>query len=588
MHDLVIRGGTLVDGTGDEARTADVAIDDGIITEVGRVSGQARETIDADGLLVTPGFVDLHTHYDAQATWDPHLLPSGWHGVTTTVFGNCGVGFAPAKPKDREWLIELMEGVEDIPGAALAEGIKWDWETFPEYLDALDRAPKAFDYGTHVPHGAVRAYVMGRRGAKNEAATSEDIQKMYAVVREGLEAGALGFSTSRTLGHRSKDGEPVPGTYAQEDELFGIARALKDTGLGIFELAGAGAGGDQAGDAPDAALKEIEWMHRLSAEVGRPVSFAMLQFDSEPNQWRELLKICENTRAAGSQVTAQFAARPFGILVGHQTDANPLLSRPAYIEIAALPLPERIARLRDPQVRERILGPDRADDGPGFGRFLDNEGTYSKLFPIGDPPDYEPPADQSIAAIAAREGRAPDAVLYEHMMKDEGRELLLLPLMNYSDGNLDPMREMLMDRNTVLSLGDGGAHCGLICDASLTTFMLTHWVRDRTRGDRISLPFAVNRMTRHTAQFYGLYDRGIVAPGYKGDLNLIDFDALRLHRPEMAFDLPGGARRLLQRADGYRATIVSGQTILKDGESTGARPGRLIRGPQPAPVGYQL
>ncbi|MFT5695251.1 MAG: N-acyl-D-amino-acid deacylase [Myxococcota bacterium] len=584
MHDLVIRGGTVVDGTGAKPRTADVAISDGKIVEVGIITGEARETIDATGQIVTPGFVDIHTHYDAQATWDPHLLPTGWHGVTTTVFGNCGVGFAPAKPADRDWLIGLMEGVEDIPGAALSEGIEWAWETFPEYLDALDGVPKAIDYGTHVPHGAVRAYVMGERGAKNEAATAEDIEKMYEIVKEGLEAGALGFSTSRTMGHRAVDGEPVPGSYAQEDELFGIARALKDAGSGIFELAGAGAGGDAAGDAPDAALKEIDWMHRLSAEIGCPVSFAMLQFDSEPNQWRELLKICENTRNNGSQVIAQFAARPFGVLAGHQTDANPLLSRPAYIEIADLPLAERVERLRDPEVRARILGPDRSSDGPGFGAFLDNDAVYEKLFPMGDPPNYEPTADTSIASVARREGRPADEVLYDHLMQDDGRELLLFPMMNYSDGSLDPMREMLYDRNTLLSLGDGGAHCGLICDASLTTFMLTHWVRDRTRGETIPLEFAVQRMTQHTAKFYGFDDRGVIAPGYKADLNIIDLEALSLRRPEMAFDLPGGARRLLQKADGYRATIVSGEVILRDGESTGARPGRLLRGPQPAPA----
>jgi len=584
MNDLVIRSGSLVDGTGSPPKTADVAVNDGVITEVGRVSSPGREEIDADGLLVTPGFVDVHTHYDAQATWDPHLLPTGWHGVTTTVFGNCGVGFAPARPKDREWLIGLMEGVEDIPGSALSEGIQWSWESFPEYLDALERTPKALDYGTHVPHGAVRAYVMGERGARNQAATTEDIEQMYAIVREGLEAGALGFSTSRTLGHRAVDGEPVPGTFAQEDELFGIARALKDTGRGVFELAGAGAAGDTAGDGPDAALQEIDWMHRLSAEVGCPVSFAMLQFDSQPDQWRELLKICDDTRASGSKVVAQFAARPFGILAGHQTDANPLLSRPAYIEIAHLPMRERVERLRDPAVRDRILGPERADDGPGFGSFLDNDATYTKLFPIGDPPDYEPTADQSIAAIAEREDRAPDAVLYDYMLRDEGRELLLLPLMNYSNGNLDPMREMLMDRNTLLSLGDGGAHCGLICDASLTTFMLTHWARDRSRGERVPLEYAIHRMTKHTADFYGLHDRGVVQPGYKADLNLIDFDNLALRRPEMAFDLPGGARRLLQNADGYQATLVSGETILREGESTGALPGTLLRGSRPAPA----
>jgi N-acyl-D-amino-acid deacylase len=584
MHDLVIRGGKIVDGTGAPAFVGDVAVKDGRIREVGRVSGPAREVLDADGLLVTPGFVDIHTHYDAQATWDPHLLPSGWHGVTTAIFGNCGVGFAPARPDRHEWLIELMEGVEDIPGSALSEGIRWSWETFPEYLDALDAQPRAVDIGAHVPHGAVRAYVMGERGARNEAATADDIEQMNRIVREGLAAGALGFSTSRTMGHLSKNGEPVPGTFAQEDELFGIGRALADAGFGIFELAGAGAGGDAGRDDPDAALREIDWMQRLSAEIGRPVSFAVLQFDSRPNQWRELLDICESTRAQGSRVVAQFAARPFGILAGHQTDANPLLGRPAYVEIAELPLAERVKRLRDPEVRRRILGPERTHEGPGFGSLLDNPATMAKLFPIGDPPDYEPVAENSIAAIAAREGRPADEVLYDHLLRDEGRELLLLPYMNYSDGNLDPSYAMLQDRNTVLSLGDGGAHCGLICDASLTTFMLTHWVRERSRGERISLEFAVNRMTQQTAWFYGLLDRGVIAKGYKADFNLIDFDALRLRRPEMAFDLPGGARRLLQRADGYVCTLVGGEVVMRNGEPTAARPGRLLRGPQAAPV----
>ncbi len=584
MHDLVIRGGTIVDGTGRAPFVGDVAIDAGLVTAVGEGLGAAREEIDARGLTVTPGFVDIHTHYDAQATWDAHLLPSGWHGVTTTVFGNCGVGFAPARPDRREWLIGLMEGVEDIPGSALAEGIQWDWESFPEYLDALERFPRAIDIGTHVPHGAIRAYVMGERGARNEPATAEDIEAMYAIVKEGLEAGALGFSTSRTLGHRAVDGEPVPGSFAQEDELFGIGRALAEVGTGIFELAGAGAGGDTAGDAPGAALEEIDWMHRLSAEIGRPVSFAMLQFDSAPDQWRELLRICEETRSDGAQVVAQFAARPFGILAGHQTDANPLLGRPAYVELCHLPLAERVQRLRDPEVRRRILGPERTTEGPGFGAFLDNEATLANLFPIGDPPDYEPTRDKSIAAIAKREGRPADEVLYDHMLEDDGRELLLLPLMNYSNGSLDPMYEMLGDRNTVLSLGDGGAHCGLICDASLTTFMLTHWVRDRSRGPRIPLEFAVERMTRHTAALYGLNDRGVLAPGYKADLNIIDLERLALRRPEMAFDLPAGARRLLQRADGYVASIVSGEVVMREGEPTDARPGKLLRGPRAAPA----
>ncbi len=580
MHDLVIRGGRIVDGTGQAPFDADVAVRDGRITEVGRVEGRARREIRADGRIVTPGFVDIHTHYDAQATWDPNLLPSGWHGVTTAVCGNCGVGFAPAKPDRREWLIGLMEGVEDIPGSALSEGIRWDWESFPEYLDALDRAPKALDLGTHVPHGAVRAYVMDERGARNEPATADDIEQMYRIVREGLEAGALGFSTSRTMGHRAVDGEPVPGTFAQEDELFGIGRALQDTGLGVFELAGAGAAGDAGGDGPESALEEIEWMHRLSAEIRRPVSFAMLQFDSRPNQWRELLEICEKTRRGGAEVIAQFAARPFGILAGHQTQANPFLNRPAYAEIADLPLAERVARLRDPVVRARILGPERLD-AEGFGSFLDKPEVLRKIFPMGDPPDYEPGPEKSIAALAEREGRPLDEVLYDYMMRDEGRELLLLPFFNYSDGQLEPMYEMLHNEHTVLSLGDGGAHCGLICDASLQTFMLTHWVRDRTRGTRVPLEFAVHRMTRDTARLYGLNDRGVVAAGWKADLNVIDLENLCLRRPEMAYDLPGGARRLLQRAEGYDATIVSGEVVMEDGVPTGARPGRLLRGPTP-------
>jgi len=583
MHDLVIRGGKVVDGTGEDAREGDVAVTDGRITQVGKVSGAARRTIDADGRLVTPGFVDIHTHYDAQATWDPHLLPSGWHGVTTAVCGNCGVGFAPAAPERREWLIGLMEGVEDIPGSALSEGIRWNWESFPEYLDALDATPLAVDLGTHVPHGAVRAYVMGERGARNEAATAEDIERMYQLVSEGLEAGALGFSTSRTMGHRAVDGEPVPGSFAQEDELFGIGRALQDSGLGVFELAGAGAGGDAAGDGPDDALKEIDWMHRLSAEIGRPVSFAMLQFESRPDQWRELIEICCRTRSAGANVVAQYAARPFGVLSGHQTEANVFLNRPAYRAIAHLPLAERVAKLRDPAVRAQILGPERESAG-GFGAMMDNPATLARLFPLGDPPDYEPGPEKSIAAVAQREGRSADEVLYDYMLRDDGRELLLLPLLNYANGNLDLMEEIMRRDETVLSLGDGGAHCGLICDASLPTFMLTHWSRDRSRGPKIPVELAVRRMTRDTAQLYGLLDRGLVKPGYKADLNVIDFDGLRLRRPEMAYDLPGGARRLLQRVDGYDYKILSGEVVMEDMVATGPTPGRLIRGGKPAPA----
>ncbi len=577
MHDLIIRGGQLVDGTGAEAETADVAINDGIVTEVGRVSGGARDTIDADGLTVTPGFVDIHTHYDAQATWDPHLSPSCWHGVTTAVCGNCGVGFAPAAPDRREWLIQLMEGVEDIPGAALSEGIQWAWETFPEFLDALDRVPLAVDLGTQVPHGAVRAYVMGERGARNEAASREDIERMTAIVKEGLIAGALGFSSSRTIGHKALDGEPVPGTFASEDELFGIGRALKETGLGIFELAPAGAAGDSGMDDAEIILEELEWMCRLAKEIDRPVSFAMLQYDSRPNRWRECLEIAERAAATGAEVYPQIAGRPFGILAGHQTIANPYRGKPTYDALSELPLAELAARLRDPEIRRRILSEDAQEGANGF--FAD-PAIFENVYPLGDPPDYEPAPEDSVAAIAKREGRDVHELAYEMMLRDDCRELMLLPFINYSDRNCDPHREMILNPRAILGLGDGGAHCGIICDASLPTFMLAHWARDRHRGPTLPLEWVVKRMTADTAKLYGLLDRGVLAPGYKADINLFDASQVGLQRPEMVHDLPSGARRLIQRSRGYEATLVSGQIVMHRGEPTEARPGRLLRGPR--------
>jgi N-acyl-D-aspartate/D-glutamate deacylase len=578
VHDLVIRGGTVVDGTGAPSRIADVAVDGGRITAVGDVRESGRETIDARGLLVTPGFVDIHTHYDAQATWDAHLAPTCWHGVTTVVVGNCGVGFAPARRQDREWLIGLMEGVEDIPGAALSAGIRWEWETFPEYLDALGRMPRALDVGAQVPHGAVRAYVMGERGATNEPATADDIAAMERVVREALECGALGFSTSRTIGHRGVDGRPVPGTFAGEDELFGIGRALATVGRGVFEVAEAGTGGRTSGDPDGAAEAEVAWMARLSAAIGRPVSFLVMQYDDDPDAWRRLLALAEQATEEGANLVPQVAARPFGMLAGHQSRVNPFADRPTYRSLATLPFDERIARLRDPEMRRRILA-ERPVGAPVPGTLsaLLGPSMYPRLFPLGDPPDYEPEADASVAAIATREGREPEAVLYDLMLRHDGRELLAYPVLNYAACNADALHEMILHPRSVLGLGDGGAHCGIVCDASMTTFMLTHWARDRRRGPRIALETAVRALTRDPAALYGLDDRGVLRPGMKADLNVIDFERLRLRLPEMAFDLPAGARRLLQRAEGYVATIVSGEAVMRDGSPTDALPGCVVR-----------
>jgi N-acyl-D-amino-acid deacylase len=573
MHELVIRGGALVDGTGADARPADVAVDDGRITEVaapGKLDDAgAHRSVDADGLLVTPGFVDLHTHYDGQVTWDPLLSPSCWHGVTSVVMGNCGVGFAPVRPGQEDWLIQLMEGVEDIPGTALNEGITWGWETFPEYLDALDTMPRVMDVGTQVPHGAVRAYVMGERGARNEPATPEDIAAMADLVREGMRAGALGFSTSRTLMHRAVDGEPVPGTFAAEDELFGIGQVLGELQTGLFELAPAGVMGEDLA-APE---KEVAWMRKLSAAIGRPVSFALSQHNLAPDQWRDVLRLAQEATAEGSDLRGQVAGRPTNLLIGFQT-FHPFVARPTYQKVAHLPLAERIVELRKPEIREAILAetspPTPFDQVVGTG--------LDRMFPIGEPPDYEPDPERSIAATAAREHRDPEAVLYDVMLGHDGRELVMKALLGYSYGNLDDMREMIMHPNAVLGLSDGGAHCGAICEASIPTFMLTHWARDRERGARLPLELVVQKQTRDTANTYGLGDRGVVAPGYRADLNVIDFDALQLALPELVHDLPGGARRLIQRADGYRHTFVAGEETMRDGEETGARPGKLVRG----------
>jgi N-acyl-D-aspartate/D-glutamate deacylase len=530
--------------------------------------------IDARDRLVTPGWVDIHTHYDGQATWDPLLTPSSWHGVTSLVMGNCGVGFAPVRPGQEQFLIGLMEGVEDIPGTALAAGMQWGWESFAEYLDVLESTPHVLDFGTQIAHGPVRAYVMGERGARNEPATPEDIAGMARIVKEAIQAGALGFSTSRTIVHRAIDGEPVPGTFAAEDELFGIGRVLGELGEGIFELAPAGAMGEDLA-APE---KEVAWMRRLSAEIGRPVSFALAQNDVDKEQFRHILALCREANLAGARLTPQVGSRPTMLLIGHQT-FHPFSNRPSYRSLESLPLAERVARLRDPELRRRILSEKNEQTDPRLAVvFALIESGLHKIFPLGDPPDYEPPPEASIRAIAAREGRDPFEVLYDKLLELDGRQLLMLAILSYSDGDLEAMRSMLEHPDSAFGLGDGGAHCGAICDASMTTFLASHWARDRTRGPRLPLEWVVKKMTSDTAALYGLGDRGVLAPGRKADLNVIDWERLGLALPELVNDLPAGARRLVQRARGYDATIVSGEITWRNGEHTGALPGRLVRG----------
>ncbi len=566
MHELVIRGGRVVDGTGAPARTADVAIDGGRITEVGRV-GPGRREIDADGLLVTPGFVDMHTHYDAQATWDPTLGPSSWHGVTTVVMGNCGVGFAPAAPDRHDWLIGLMEGVEDIPGAAMHEGIQWEWEHFPEYLDALGRREYAVDVGTQIPHGALRAYVMGERGAANEEATPADIAEMARLVREGLEAGALGFSTSRTSLHKSIDGELVPGTFASRDELFGLGRALAEAGHGVFELA----------SEHTSLGKDIAWMRELAAETGRPVIVNLSQTDFAPVLWRDILGHLDAAAEEGVPLFAQVAGRAIGLVMSWHLTAHPFVTYPGWDALAKLTPEARVARLAEPGFKERLLAETPRNLG-FFESFVTQ--AFHKMYPMDAAFDYEPDPSCSVAALAKATGRRPQEIAFDALMQDGGYGQMYFPLFNYADGNLDLLHTMHGHARTYMGLSDGGAHCGAICDAGMPTFMLTHWTRDRSRGPRMSLERVIQRQTRDTAALYGLRDRGVLAPGYRADVNVIDYDALGFERPEVVYDLPAGGRRLVQRARGYVATLVGGVATYEQGQATGALPGRLIRGPR--------
>ncbi|MCP5266613.1 MAG: amidohydrolase family protein [Burkholderiaceae bacterium] len=564
MHDLVIRGGQLVDGTGSAPVSGDLAIDGGRIASVGGRAGAGRREIDASGALVTPGFVDIHTHFDGQVTWDAHLSPSNGHGVTTAVFGNCGVGFAPARPSERVWLVDLMEGVEDIPGSALSEGIRWSWESFPEYLDALDAGRYAMDVGAQMPHGPLRTYVMGERGVANEEATERDIAEMSRLTREALDAGALGFSTSRVLIHKSKSGELVPGTFASRDELFGIGRAIAQAGHGVFQLTSIHA----------SLHSEYAWIEELARTLGVTVQFNLQQADAAPEQWREVLAMIERAQAAGSRVFAGIAGRPAGLLFSWRSSLHPFFGYPSWREIAGLPWHEKLARLRDPAFRARMLAQRPRDLGE-FANFMTR--SHHKMFVLGDAPEYEPDPSTSIAARAEARGCSPESMLYDAMMADDGTALVYFPVFNYANGNMDHLVTLMRSEATVLSLGDGGAHCGVICDASLPTYMLTHWARDRARGERLPIEFVVRRLTHDTARSYGIGDRGVLAPGLRADINIIDHAGLRLNAPRMAFDLPTGARRLVQWADGYVATIVAGVPVRENGIDTGALPGRLIR-----------
>ena len=561
--DLVVRAGTVLDGTGAVERTADVAVRDGVIAEVGKISGRGKHEVDADGALVTPGFVDIHTHYDGQATWANRMSPSSHHGVTTVVMGNCGVGFAPVRPTDHDLLIELMEGVEDIPGVALQEGLPWSWESFPDYMDYLSQREFDMDIGAQIPHAALRVYVMGQRGADREPATADDIATMQKLTEEAMRAGALGFTSSRTLNHRSSKGAPTPSLQAEVDELMGFARALKTSGRGVFEMI------SDFDDFED----EFSILRGMVEHSGRPMSISLAQ-GLNPNGWRKILNRITEATNAGHKMRGQVAPRAIGVLSGVTTTLSPFTSRPSFTEVAKLPLAEKLSALRDPARRERILA---EAPGPGFQRLFHLMDGGKKLWIMTDPPNYEPDPIDSVAAEAERRGMDVWHYVYDQMVAGDGKTIFYTPFANYTDNNLDCCRDMILDENTVMGLGDGGAHVGTICDASFITSLMTHWGRDRTRGERIDLATLVKNQTRDTARAVELTDRGTLEPGMRADINVIDYQNLQVRAPEIVHDLPAGGARLQQRADGYLSTIVAGQQTYINGEATDALPGRLIR-----------
>ena len=570
MHDTVIRGGTIIDGSGKAGYIGDVALDGGKIAQVGGKAGPGKREIKADGLTVTPGWVDVHTHYDGQATWDAELAPSSWHGVTTVLFGNCGVGFAPARKtkSDHSDLIGLMEAIEEIPGVALADGLKWNWETFPEYLDALDQMPRAIDIAAQIPHHPLRVYVMGERAVRREAATADDIAAMRDHVRKSLEAGAFGFTTSRTNSHKTPSGDMVPGRYSEVQELLGIGSAFAGLKHGAFGV---------NSDFDDEA-EELEWMTRFSKETGRPAWFLLTDRPTDRKRWERLMAGVHKARKAGASVTAQIAGRPVGVLLGIDTALNPFSIRPSYQALLSLPVSERMKRVQDPAFRAKVLSEKPSPELVGrltqFRQYITT--AWDRMFPLTDPPNYEPRKEESIAGLAAKSNRSPDEIAYDWLSASADR-FLFFPVVGYNEDNLGVIQSMLEDETTLLGLSDGGAHCSSIIDASVPTWMLMHWSRDRSRGARLPLEKMVKKQTSETASFFGFHDRGLLKEGMKADVNVFDYQGLRLHLPEVRYDLPMNGRRLVQRAEGYKHTFCSGIETFAEGKYTGATPGRLVR-----------
>jgi len=570
MYDLIVRGGTLVDGTGRQAYTADVAIQGSDIAEVGKITATARHTFDASGLLVTPGWIDIHTHYDGQATWDPLLEPSSLHGVTTVIMGNCGVGFAPVRSGREAWLTGLMEGVEDIPGAALTAGIKWEWESFPEYLDAIETMPRAINVGCQIPHGPLRAYVMGERGAENAPSSPEEMEEMAALVDEAMLSGALGFSTNRTAVHIGVDGNQVPGTFADKEELLSICQAVTRFGTGVVEVAPSGVVGENL----TAPSEEVALLKELSIETGCKITFLLGQHNSAPNQWKEMLKAAEEGNTEGACLVPQVFGRPTGFLFSFQT-LNPFWRFPSFQPLMACTHEERLGILQKVEFKAQLL---REEDAVADSRQEILRDPWSRTYILGDPPNYEPEPENSIAELAKRQGRNPREIAYEIMLEEEGTRFLMYCFLGYADGDLSAIQEMLVHPQTVIGGSDGGAHYRYICDGSVPTYMLSHWTRDRTRGSQLPLELIVRKQTLNNANLYGLHDRGIIEVGRKADLNIIDFQSLGISKPYLVSDLPAKQPRLMQSATGYEATIVSGKIVRSRGQDTGERPGSLIRG----------